>query len=90
MVNDFGPINIDEALIAPQVAQQIRVADLTLLTKTGSLDSNLSAELGRLGFKDPMLPTRLHRCCLVLHYCLARRLPRLIRGTPIGIAAICP
>ncbi|WP_420587287.1 CobW family GTP-binding protein [Ruegeria sp.] len=55
LIDGLNAANVlTDALVAPQIAQQIRVADLTLLTKTQELATGLSEQLGELGFEHPM------------------------------------
>ena len=47
---------LDDALLAPQVTQQITAADLVLFSKTDKIDENLSKTLTSLGARKPVLP----------------------------------
>lgn len=48
-----GPGLLDDARIAPQLEQQIRVADLVFLTKGAAPDPALLDRLGRIGARSP-------------------------------------
>ncbi len=47
---------LDDPLIAPQVAQQITVADLVLLSKTDEVPPTLATRLKSIGARAPALP----------------------------------
>lgn len=49
-----GPELLDDSQIAPQLEQQIRVADLVLLTKAADPDPSLRARLDRIGARSPI------------------------------------
>lgn len=49
-----APALLDDPLMGPQVAQQIRAADLVLLTKCETLDPDLAIRLKSLGARAPM------------------------------------
>ncbi|UWQ91151.1 CobW family GTP-binding protein [Aliisedimentitalea scapharcae] len=47
---------LEDPLIAPQVTQQIKAADLVLISKSDEIDARLSETLTGLGARHPVLP----------------------------------
>ena len=50
-----APALLDDPLIAPQVGQQITAADMVLLSKTDTIDTDLSTRITGLGAQAPTL-----------------------------------